>query len=68
MSSPASFRIARFLCTLTLLAGASILAACHHDHAVDDTPSNRPIPEDKAPPRPAAQTPPPPPVPGHTSR
>jgi hypothetical protein len=61
-TSPARFAAAALLFTFTTLA------ACHHDQAVPTSDSNRPVPEDKAPPRPDPLTPPPPPVPGHTSR
>ncbi|HVU62429.1 MAG TPA: hypothetical protein VHC70_00525 [Phycisphaerales bacterium] len=57
---------------LAILASAALgMAACHHDQAAEPTsPSaeTRPVPEDKAPKRPAPLTPPPPPIPGHTSR
>ena len=62
-------RLTRIACSLFLFAGIAALGACHHAAAVDtSTASTRPIPEDKAPPRPALQNPPPPPSPGHTSR
>jgi hypothetical protein len=53
-----------------LLSVGFALAACHHDQAMEPSPSaeTRPVPEDKAPKRPAPLTPPPPPIPGHTSR